>query len=308
MLFDEVLGVVEQQLQPLGGGPEKLARGAHLFAFPQPIHQLVAELERETTEGIDPYRFFLPFPQCAFDLGAISAIVGDDSPKPRTAGEWRSFILGIHTGQWEDERMKLSREQLLHSAAGERVAYDGRYFVQGRFRIGDYLTAANDQFRLEFEVSAFYFQNGRKGVGRLLLAHDAARHVPVDDVRRSLSTILHAITYTTRRSRFVVEETSEHIEQQRSRECCKIPRSCDRPRYVLLRPQQIRKLFGQSEENGDEEKSIGAHPRRAHQRTLRAERFAASGLINTVVLVRSTWVGPTEYSNGRRIYRVLVDV
>jgi hypothetical protein len=51
-----------------------------------------------------------------------------------------------------------------------------------------------------------------------------------------------------------------------------------------------------------------AHNRRAHQRTLRSERFRYAR--GKTIWVKATWVGPKEWKDagGRQIYRILEPV
>jgi len=83
----------------------------------------------------------------------------------------------------------------------------------------------------------------------------------------------------------------------------KIPRSHQRSKYIILDLNQIKTRYGLS--GRGEGMSKAAHPRRAHRRILRDERFTNKR--GKIVKVKATWVGDTEKQVGNKIYKVLLD-
>jgi hypothetical protein len=85
----------------------------------------------------------------------------------------------------------------------------------------------------------------------------------------------------------------------------RIARSQDRNRYVLLRPDAIRKQMQVKAPTG-EGSSKKPHERRRHWRTLKSERYTNKR--GQKILIDAVWVGPKESVVGKTRYRVRLDV
>lgn len=85
-----------------------------------------------------------------------------------------------------------------------------------------------------------------------------------------------------------------------------IPRSQHRPRYILLRPGEIREKLGLGEEPVHDRKSPTPHTRRRHYRTLRSDRYVNKQ--GTKLLIPATWIGPSEGEFKGRRYRVCLEL
>lgn len=101
-------------------------------------------------------------------------------------------------------------------------------------------------------------------------------------------------------SHMIVEERPAKVRPPQSR---LIPRVHERPRYTLLKPGHIRRRYPGFA--GDTHSSPRVHERRRHLRLLSSERYINKR--GQRIAVSACWVGPTEYSAGRRTYRVLLD-
>jgi hypothetical protein len=101
-------------------------------------------------------------------------------------------------------------------------------------------------------------------------------------------------------SHMIVEERPAKVRPPQSR---LIPRVHERPRYTLLKPGLIRRRY--SGFAGGTHGSPRVHERRRHLRLLSSERYINKR--GQRIAVSACWVGPTEYSAGRRTYRVLLD-
>lgn len=102
---------------------------------------------------------------------------------------------------------------------------------------------------------------------------------------------------------FVFEQTP-----LRSREPKKgrILRSPDRPRYVMLQPEAIRKIMGLQIPAEGGQGGRQPHERRRHWRTLQSERFTHKR--GERILVEACGVGPAETVVGKTHYRVRLDI
>ena len=116
---------------------------------------------------------------------------------------------------------------------------------------------------------------------------------------------MEEIMWFSNPDRFVVEETREK-ESGRSKKWGKSKRSKERPTYHSCTALDIRRLRGSSgESSGDGTKKRGHH-RRGHFRTLRADRYAQSGMQGKTILVRPCFVGDETFTVKRHHYRVLL--
>ncbi len=101
-------------------------------------------------------------------------------------------------------------------------------------------------------------------------------------------------------SHMIVEDRPAKVRPPRSK---LIPRAHERPRYTLLKPGHIRRRYPGF--TRDTHGSPRAHERRRHLRLLSSERYVNKR--GQRIVVSGCWVGPTEYSTGKRTYRVLLD-
>lgn len=101
---------------------------------------------------------------------------------------------------------------------------------------------------------------------------------------------------------FIFEQSPEN---PRAAKKGRITRSPDRPRYVPLKPDAIRKMMGLKTPE-----SQGAtrqpHERRRHWRQLKSERFTHKR--GQRILINACWVGPSEALVGKTRYRVRLDI
>ncbi len=107
--------------------------------------------------------------------------------------------------------------------------------------------------------------------------------------------------------RFIIEETGANTAKvekakKRAKRSRRILRSDARPRHIVLKPKEIRERIGLMAKGSGKK---AEHPRRAHPRTLVAERWA--NLRGQTIMVKSSWVGASETVLKGRRYRVLLD-
>jgi hypothetical protein len=86
----------------------------------------------------------------------------------------------------------------------------------------------------------------------------------------------------------------------------RITRSPDRPHYIPLKPEVIRKTMGLDRPTEDGVNAKRPHERRRHWRLLKSERFKNKQ--GQRVMVDACWVGPSEAVVGKTRYRVRLDI
>ena len=152
------------------------------------------------------------------------------------------------------------------------------------------------------------------GVEEVLVA-DKARvtarfRIPIEDFLESqrllvnISTAVEEIIYFNSPDRFIVESRPAKVKHRDARSL-RILRSVERPQYILLKPPEIRQrlhLPGASNGNGS---TKAPHERRWHYRTFKSDKFVNKK--GETVVVKGTWVGPSEAVVEWRVYKVLFD-
>jgi len=101
-------------------------------------------------------------------------------------------------------------------------------------------------------------------------------------------------------SYIIIESAPKKIRDPNSR---LIPRSHERKTYTALKPGDIHIRY--TGFSGTTHASPRTHQRRRHLRLLSSDRYVNKQ--GQYISVPASWVGKTEYSSDRRIYRVLLD-
>jgi hypothetical protein len=107
-------------------------------------------------------------------------------------------------------------------------------------------------------------------------------------------------------NQFIVEESPVKTAKKINKN--KIARSHQRPKYTVLKPNKIHKLFKYTPEEITEnsnKKSPTPHLRRRHIRTFRSDRYINAK--DKQIIIPATWIGPTEYYDGFKKYRVCLE-
>ena len=113
-------------------------------------------------------------------------------------------------------------------------------------------------------------------------------------------------------ARFVVQESTEGIEKQRKKILAKkhprLIRTDLRPKYTLLRPNEIRKLRGDRNDPtpGATHSSPCPHLRRRHMRTFHSQYFRNRQ--GQSITIEAKWIGPSEFQTAGKLYKVLLDI
>lgn len=130
----------------------------------------------------------------------------------------------------------------------------------------------------------------------------------VDPALQNAKCFMEEVMWFNDPDRFVVEERGpQAVETRPKNRKGKIRSAEERPVYHSWTPLDIRRLRepGASKDDGTESKKRG-HWRRGHFRTLKADRYARSGMQGKTVLVRPTFVGEETFYVERSHYRILL--
>jgi len=115
------------------------------------------------------------------------------------------------------------------------------------------------------------------------------------------------LAFNADKKSFILEEKPVLSNKQKNRQVKKkkIPRSCERPLYTFLSPDQIRGRLGLQRPgngNGNGSKKV-PHERRAHLRRLLVDSGFKE---NKIVPVKSSWIGQSEKQIGNKLYKVIL--
>jgi len=300
MLFDKLAGFVERNIPGLVPEIEKTA----LFEFPFRAHEVV---EQGMFSQDDLDLFFLPFPQVAIEDRATCTFFFDGEEKqvglatPRTFIEVMAMDGGpdpeAFTGspaQITPEMRQFARQEGLHQLSF------GRLFSME-------LPGGNQNYKIAATVDRIVAINGK---GQILgqMDSDEIHMMPGhEEAARSvignIATAIEELMLLNNSPEYFIFETAPAKPRKVKRG--RITRSPDRPRFVPLKPDEIRKTMGLKDEPG-QKGTRRPHERRRHWRVLKSERYTKKR--GQRVLVEACWIGPSEAVVGKKRYRVRLDI
>jgi len=128
-------------------------------------------------------------------------------------------------------------------------------------------------------------------------------------VGKNAACALEEIMYLNSPDRFILEESPvKYNPLRKGKKDHKILRSHSRPIYTLLKPGTIRYKLGliSKEEGEKQDKSPEPHWRRQHYRTFHHDRFTT--MKNKRIIVKASWIGPSESIIGNKKYKVILNI
>jgi len=324
MLFDKLLNCIESlvtQTEDMRGlltpFPNKriglvddakvllrYAKDAKLFVFDGDPRDVMPEFMSDEEVEFNKTKFILPFDVVAIEDYASCVLIANHTLSQKGTTDYRAFL----EIQRADPYPLLTGEA---RANGIKVLCNvfGIKHIEDAFLL-TYGVIKKDERQ---EMSKGY-QAGIDWV--ILLEKDKILHftagkniepntMPAEQANSSAGnawTALREIMYFNSPDRHILEVSHSkphHISPNR------IPRSHQRPQYILLHPHEIKRRMGLALSEDDEKAVRAPHERRSHYRRLSSERYTHKQ--GQVVIVRKAWVGPSESIVGKRKYRVLVD-
>ena len=259
---------------PDAAAMERMARDARLFHFDDAVTSTdTAELSSDDLEQFHSL-IHMPFPVIAMS-DALGTVVMEAED---------SDTVGLFN-------LRFRFMELM-------VGGPDPYLHWGQFRVvrpvgGNFQYALSIRGLIHLEAGQYYVHspaNVRQHQESLEQTHRAA----------NFGVFVEQLRLINLPSHMIVEERPAKVRPPRSK---LIPRVHERPRYTLLRPGHIRRRYPGFAKAA--QGSPRAHERRRHLRLLSNERYVNKR--GQRIVVSACWVGPTEYSAGRRTYRVLLD-
>jgi hypothetical protein len=301
MLFDKLAGFIERHIPDLVPDLEQTA----LFEFPFRAHEAVAP-GKFCQDDLE--HFFLPFPRTAIEDKATCTFLFDGTEKQVGLSEPRAFIDVLSLAGSDDpgafkgslseldpEMRQWARQEGLHQIALGRIfsmqlpkgrtdyqasaCVDRIVIVNGRGEIQSDMTMLELKFMPEAEESC------RGIIGNVITSIEELMLINSDP------------------EYFIFEKSS--VKPRKSK-AGRITRSPDRPRYIPLKPDAIRKTMGLDRPSANAVNGKRPHERRRHWRLLKSERFKNKQ--GQRVMVDACWVGPSEAVVGKTRYRVRLDI
>jgi hypothetical protein len=136
--------------------------------------------------------------------------------------------------------------------------------------------------------------NGEWEPGEIIPEHTTST------IEMMLTHVIGALTMLASPSHHIVIESPRRV---RPSDSPKIPRSHERPRCILIKPNEVHKIYKHTGDESATLRTIAPHARRGYSKTLRAERYGDNK--GKVIHVRPTWVGPGEWETAGRKYRIV---
>lgn len=277
------------------------ARNAALFDLPYIPHEILPKSVDEDQYDFLQENFFLPFPITAIEDKASLCILYDLVQDQQGLNEERGFVefmcFGADLKNFRPESVPLFKPEGMSNAYG---------LIQGTVK----MRATNDR-RQEIQGGVLSARLFDSDTGELMDASDMVRgnqtsaEMLTASELRNAKTALEEVMYFNTPERFIVQVTPRVV---RPSNAPKIPRSHERPRYLLLRPHEIRERLGISDEQHEKDKraSPNPHPRRKHYRTFRSDRYVK--VQGKTITIPATWIGKSEGEVRGRKYKVMLDM
>lgn len=300
MLFDKLAGFIERHIPDMVPDLEQTA----LFEFPFRAHEAVAP-GRFCQDDLE--HFFLPFPRTAIEDRATCTFLFDGSEKQVGLSTSKAFIDVLSMAGSDDpgafkgslseldpEMRRWAKQEGLHQIAL------GRIFSMK-------LPEGSTDYQASACVDRIVIVNGRGEIQSDMTMQEIKLMPGAEESCRGIignviTSIEELMLINSDPEYFIFEKSPD---KPRKSKAGRITRSPDRPRYIPLKPDAIRKMMGlmTPESQGATRQP---HERRRHWRQLKSERFTHKR--GQRILIDACWVGPSEALVGKTRYRVRLDI
>lgn len=309
MLFDKLAGFVEKSK------PEfvSVVNEARLFNFPYDYIEVLKSkglyVSTSSNEAWSPFimvpkeeveAFVLPFPVTALEDVSRLVIMWEDKERLVGVKEPRNFIIyrTVAMGEMLENRPP---DEVVYSFTKGLISYDiiedeifGKWYFP-KVIVQDWVMYS-EKGELLMSSTPLVLEEWRKDEQRYIV-DTLPFGVAVTKAAEELLLSLQTPEY------FVLEKTPVKLRKVPKG---RVARSMDRPQYVLLSPDAIRKEMGLRVPTEGTGGSKRPHERRRHWRTLRSEKFVHRQ--GERILIDAVWIGPSEAVVGKTWYKVRLDV
>jgi hypothetical protein len=267
-----------------------------LFVFPGRARELLLKERNEEEAAFLRENFFLPFQYVAIEDTASCVILWDKDKGAKGLHVERMFLECMPADADAEEFREKAR------AAGSEDAVEILKSLPPKTCIISYgciryCDMGTQSMRLEGKLLAAI---GVCPDGVVFPPEELSKVLPPEPSTRNVGMALEEIMYFNSPDRFIFEKTPKAFLDGKTKS---VPRSHERPIYTILSPTEIRKEM-QLPESTDK-RSVRLHERRRHYRTLNDDRFVnAKG---KTIVVKASWIGPSENIVGNKRYKVLLD-
>lgn len=290
MIFDSLVKLVENGHEAIRDLKPVLRRAA-LFHFPGAAHEFLPK-HRSAEDRLHRMEHFqLPFQYTAVEDDASCVLLQDASASVIGLDKFRVFV-SYTPG-------KVKGGAFMDSDGSK--AFDFDYVsigtVMGEERAAD--------IKITGSTHVVFIVRDNQIVERLPMEQlDFGQKLHDAELRNAYTAIEELMQFNSPDTGFIMETTPRSMRDPNKAK--KIPRSCDRPIYTVLKPQAARQLMRLEDvPTAVERGSPISHWRRAHIKVLRSERYTKAQ--GRVVHIKATWVGPSEAMVDGKRYRVLLD-
>jgi hypothetical protein len=301
MIFDKLAGYAERHRPDLVPSIQKTA----LFEFPYRAHETVSSgmFTQEDLEG-----FFLPFSEVAIEDRATCTVLFDtvQSQTGLTAAP-RKFIDVLSLVAKDPQAFRTRAkglEDLLPAFQGE----DLHQITFGRLFSMELPSNQTQSYRVVGQVDRMIIVSGR---GEIIIDLTAEEMDGAPGAQESFQGTIGNVITAIEELMLVNRDPLLFVFEQapvKAREAKKgrILRSHDRPRYIMLKPEAIRRILGVKTPAASQPEGRRPHERRRHWRVLKSEKFTQKR--GERILIEAQWVGPSEAIQGRTRYKVRLDL
>ena len=301
MLFDKLAGFIERHIPGLVPDLEQTA----LFEFPFRAHEAVTP-GKFCQDDLD--HFFLPFPRTAIEDKATCTFLFDGTEKQVGLSQPRAFIDILSLAGGDDPAAFNDKQSVLDPEMKQWAKQEGLHQIA----LGRIFSLQLPEGKIDYQASAcvdrIIIVNGRGEIQSDISVHElkvmpGAQEFCQGIIGNAITSIEELMLINSDPEYFIFEKSPANPRKPKAG---RITRSPDRPRYIPLKPEAIRKVMGLNRSAADTGGGKRPHERRRHWRLLKSERFTHKQ--GQRVLVDACWVGPSEAIVGKTRYRVRLDI
>lgn len=303
MIFDKACGIVERYLPEL----KPIFDQAKLFYYDALPEDVIRKKEEPyTQEDLD--LFALPFPIVALEDMA-SLVVFVDHKEDNLGGNHRRMFIDIISTSVPDSYFAASKKE----SDRQIIEHTKSIYGDGTiiFCIGEmtdiFLSSDKEQFGIVSRIDKFFGASKNEIVADMEFGIEPPPKGMGYSTTQNLVCAIEELLYLNTPKNYIFETTPQNVKHKKKRGK-KIVRSHERPIYTFLDLEKTRRLLGHKIDDQGERGSHRSpipHFRRRHLRRLKKESGYKE---NKIIVVNSSWVGPSEKIENGKKYKVRLDL